>query len=177
VIGVSAGTGVAAFALEALKEGAQVTRTVLLSSSLQSRYDLSPALAHVRDRLYVFTNSAADVVLSAGVMAAGTVDRGGMAAGGLFGFSPPEGASEAVQQMYKDKLIQISWGPGDILLTNPGDHLGPTRSTFVRERVAPLVLGLAPGEKPAKAPAKSVKKKPKTPPPTKRAGVRPPEEP
>jgi hypothetical protein len=90
------------------------------------------------------------VGLSAGVTITGTVDRSGNVAGGLFGFSPPEGASQPTQQLYKDKLVQIGWGPGDVLLGHMGDHLGATRSGFVRERIAPLVLGRSPDDKPAK---------------------------
>jgi hypothetical protein len=130
-----------------MREGTFVNGAVLLSSSLQSHFDLGPALAHIRDRMYVFRNSPADMILAAGVMATGSVDRGGLLAGGLYGFSPPDKASETTALLYKEKLTEISWGPGDVFLGNPGDHLGPTRSTFVHYRVAPLVLGKKPGDK------------------------------
>jgi len=146
LIGVSAGTGIAVFAIENLRAPAHVTDAILLSSSLQAHYNLASALQHVRQKLYVFTNSAADVVLSAGVGITGTVDRSGNAAGGLFGFTPPENAAAVAKQLYKDKLVHIAWRPGDILLGNPGDHLGPTRSAFVRDRIAPIVLGRPPEE-------------------------------
>jgi len=149
LIGVSAGTGIATWTLEALAPGVKVTGAVLISSSLQARYDLSGALAHVERNLYSFF-SPMDVILSAGVTLTGTVDRGGNVAGGLFGFGPPEGASESTQRLYKDKLAQIGWGPGDVLLGHVGDHLGATRSGFVRERIAPLLLGTKPDDKAAK---------------------------
>jgi hypothetical protein len=154
LVGISAGTGIVVFALESLHEGGQVARGILLSSSLDSRYDLGAALRHIKDHMYVFRNTAMDVVLGPGVMVTRTVDREGMTAGGLFGFSPPDNAADETLQLYKEKLVQIGWGAGDVLLGNFGGHLGPTSSAFVREKVAPIVLGLKPGEKPPK-PAKA----------------------
>ena len=181
VVGVSAGTGILVWCLEDMREGTYVNGAVLLSSSLQSRYDLGPALMHVKDHMYVFRNSPADVVLAAGVMATGSVDRQGLLAGGLYGFSPPGKASEGTVQLYKEKLVEISWGPGDVFLGNPGDHLGPTRSAFVHYRVAPLVLGKMPPGKSSNVaaaktapaattttPSAAAKPRDDTPPPPKR---------
>lgn len=143
LVGVSAGTGIAVWTAEELAEGRQITGLVLVSSSLDTRYDLSKAMAKVTDRIYSF-NSVADTVLSLGVTWAGTVDRGGGLAGGLVGFSPPDKASEATKALYKEKLREFSWWPGDIVLGNPlGDHLGATNRPYVRAKIAPLVLGTA----------------------------------
>lgn len=139
LVGVSAGTGVAVWALEELREGFQAEGAMLLASSLDARYNLANALNHVRDHLYSF-NSVADTILSLGVTWAGTVDRGGGIAGGLVGFSPPENASDADKALYKERLVQYSWWPGDMVLGHLGDHLGSTNPTFVRVRLAPLVL-------------------------------------
>jgi pimeloyl-ACP methyl ester carboxylesterase len=178
LVGVSAGTGILVWCLEDLQEGAHVTGAVLLSSSLQSHYDLGPALMHIKDRMYVFRNSPADMVLAAGVMATGSVDRGGLLAGGLYGFTAPGKPTEPTALLYKEKLVEISWGPGDVFLGNPGDHLGPTRSAFVHYRVAPLVLGKGPAGKasnvatappPPTSPATAAsKRRDDTPPPPKR---------
>jgi len=149
LVGVSAGTGILVWCLEDMREGTTVTGAVLLSSSLQSHYDLGPALEHIKTYMYVFRNSPADVVLAAGVMATGSVDRSGLLAGGLYGFSPPDKAPDSTVLAYREKLVEIRWGPGDVLLGNPGDHLGPTRSAFVHYRVAPAVLGRMPGAKAA----------------------------
>jgi pimeloyl-ACP methyl ester carboxylesterase len=143
LVGVSAGTGLVVWALEALSDGVQATGAVLISSSLDTRYDLTRALGKVTDHIYSF-NSVADTVLSLGVTWAGTVDRGGGLAGGLVGFSPADGAAEETRALYRDKLTQISWNPGDVFLGHLGDHLGATNPAFVKARIAPLVLGKAP---------------------------------
>jgi len=158
LIGVSAGTGLVVWALESLGPESQVTGAILISSSLDTKYDLSKALAKVTDHLYSF-NSVADTVLSLGVTFAGTVDRGGGLAGGLVGFSPPDSAGNDAKALYKEKLIEISWWPGDMVLGHLGDHLGATNPAYIREKIAPLVLGKEPeptGEN--KAPTDAVKK-------------------
>jgi len=151
LIGVSAGTGLVVWALEDLEPGAEATAAILISSSLDTRYDLSEALAKTRDGIYSF-NSVADTVLSLGVTWAGTVDRNGGLAGGLVGFSPPGGASEDTRRLYKEKLHEIPWWPGDTVLGHLGDHLGATNPAYVKEKVAPIVLGKEPPEPPEGAP-------------------------
>ena len=143
LVGLSAGTGLVVWALEDLS--VQVEGAILLASSLDARYDLTLALSKVRDHLYSF-NSVADTVLGLGVAVAGTVDREGDVAGGLTGFSLPAGTSEASKTLYKEKLVQIGWWPGDVILGNLGDHLGTTNPLFVQARVAPLMLGKQPAE-------------------------------
>jgi len=143
LVGLSAGTGLVVWAMEALADDDKITGAILLSSSLDTKYDLTRALERVTDHLYAFT-SVADTILSLGVTMAGTVDRGGTLAGGLVGFSPPDTAPEQTRTLYKERLTQIAWWPGDMLLGHMGDHLGPTNPAFVRARIAPLVLGKKP---------------------------------
>jgi len=143
LVGLSAGTGLVVWALEDLS--VQVEGAILLASSLGAHYDLTPALSKVRDRLYSF-NSLADTVLGLGIAVTGTVDREGDIAGGLAGFSLPAGASETSKTLYKEKLVQIGWWPGDVILGNLGDHLGTTNPLFVQARLTPLVLGKHPVE-------------------------------
>jgi len=50
--------------------------------------------------------------------------------------------------LYKEKLVQINWWPGDMVLGHLGDHLGAANPTFVRVRIAPLILGKQGAEKP-----------------------------
>jgi pimeloyl-ACP methyl ester carboxylesterase len=143
LVGLSAGTGLVVWAMEALANDDKITGAILLSSSLDTKYDLTRALERVTDHLYAFT-SVADTILSLGVTMAGTVDRGGTLAGGLVGFSPPDTAPEQTRTLYKERLTQIAWWPGDMLLGHMGDHLGPTNPAFVRARIAPLILGKKP---------------------------------
>jgi len=140
LLGISAGTGLIVWALEALQPERQVEGAIIMASSLDTRYDLANALSHVKSNLYSF-NSIADTVLSLGVTWAGTVDRKGGLAGGLVGFSPPEGAPEETKALYHNKLVQVPWWPGDVVLGHMGDHLGATSATFVRVRIAPIVMG------------------------------------
>ncbi|MCX5671638.1 MAG: hypothetical protein NTU94_10010 [Planctomycetota bacterium] len=111
LVGVSAGTGLAVWAIEALTGNDKITGGVLISSSLLAQYDLTRALDRVTDRLYAFT-SVADTVLSLGVSVAGTVDRG----------------------------------------------VGATNPTFVRARIAPLVLGRRPENGAGKPPVQEAVK-------------------
>ncbi len=158
LVAISAGTGISVWALEEMASPFRVDGVILLASSLDAHYDLGPALARVRDRIYTF-NSLADTVLTLGVPFAGTVDQEGEWAGGLIGFRPPAGAGEAVQALYRDKLVQSFWWPGDVILGNLGDHLGTTSPLFVRARLVPIVLGNTAAQagptaaKPAREPA------------------------
>ena len=139
LVGISAGTGLAVWTVEALSPEFKIEGVVLLASSLDTKYNLTKALARVNDRIYSF-NSVADTVLSLGVTWAGTVDRGGGLAGGLVGFGPPDGLSDDDKKLYREKLVQISWWPGDMVLGHLGDHLGAANPNFVRVRIAPLIL-------------------------------------
>jgi pimeloyl-ACP methyl ester carboxylesterase len=159
LVGVSAGTGIVVWALEALTDDEKVTGAVLISSSLDAKYDLTRALESVADRIYSFS-SVADTVLSLGVTWTGTVDRGGGLAGGLVGFGPPDHASEHTRAVYKEKLTQIGWWPGDMVLGHLGGHLGATSPGFVSARMAPLVMGRKPETPSAAEPVRANEKRP-----------------
>jgi pimeloyl-ACP methyl ester carboxylesterase len=154
LVGVSAGTGLVVWALEELDGDDKVTGAVLISSSLDTKYDLTRALDRVTDHLYSFS-SVADTVLSLGVTWTGTVDRNGGLAAGLFGFSMPDNAPEHSREVYKDKLAQIGWWPGDMILGHLGDHLGATSPLFVRARISPMILGRKPERTGAPEPVKA----------------------
>jgi hypothetical protein len=167
LVGLSAGTGVVVWTLEYLSE--PIEGAVLLASSLDTHYDLTAALLHVNGRIHSFSSFLIlDPILGIGVPLAGTVDRSGGVAGGLVGFKPPEGASDQTRALYKKKLEEHPWWPGDLFLGNLGDHLGTTSLLFVQARIAPLVVGKesrdenptetaaappAPGTAPARPPA------------------------
>jgi hypothetical protein len=131
LIGVSAGTGLIVWALEALGPGQSVDNAFLIASSLSDRYDLRAALGHVAGRLYSHY-SAADLVLALGVPLAGTVDRRGGASGGLVGFKPPGEAG----LLYQAKLMQVAWESKDAAYGHLGDHLGGTQPGYICQYVA-----------------------------------------
>jgi pimeloyl-ACP methyl ester carboxylesterase len=140
LVGISAGTGIAVWALEDLALSSRIEGAILLASSLDTLYDLAPALARVSDRIYTF-NSLIDPVLAVAVPLAGTVDQEGAVAGGLVGFRPHDGSDDAAIALYRDKLVQHMWWPGDAILGNPGDHLGTTNPLFIRAHLVPIIRG------------------------------------
>ena len=143
VMGLSAGTAIVAFALEALPPGITVDHVVMLSGSLSSDYNLTKALTHVTDKMYVFT-SQRDEVLGVLVPMAGTADRQSAADGtiGLNGPSMPAGATAETRQQYA-KIVRIPWRQQFEQYGNAGGHLGSVSAGFVQAFVAPLVVTAA----------------------------------
>jgi pimeloyl-ACP methyl ester carboxylesterase len=139
LIGLSAGTAVAVFTLEQLPSDRRVDNVVLLGSSLSRHYDLSKALRHVKNRMYVFT-SEKDAVLKFAVSAAGTADRRfcGACAAGLHGFHVPAEQSADAARLY-GKLENIAWREDFGGAGNLGGHTDATNAAFVRSYIAPLL--------------------------------------
>jgi pimeloyl-ACP methyl ester carboxylesterase len=140
LMGLSAGTAVAVFTLEAMPPGLQVNTVVLLSGSIASDYDMTKALRHVNGNLYV-TTSKRDEILSIAVPMFGTADRqaGDVSVAGIDGFTLPPGASAETTRLYS-KVKYLQWKPqygddGDF-----GGHTDTTLPPFVRDYIAPLVM-------------------------------------
>lgn len=134
VIGLSAGTGVAIWALENLKSGYAIDNVVLLGSSLWHRYDVSKALRGVNGNIYNYY-SPNDQVLSGLMKVFGTID--GVFAedgGGAVGLHPPNGS---------DRVINIQWEPAFERYGNFGNHTDGTRAPFVKEYISKHIM---PGE-------------------------------
>jgi pimeloyl-ACP methyl ester carboxylesterase len=140
LIGLSAGTAVAVFTLEALPEDHPVDNVVLLGSSVASHYDLTTALRRVRNRVYVFT-SEKDAVLGVAVSVAGTADRQfcGACSAGLKGFHLPAKADRPTKALYS-KVENIAWMPEFAKARNYGGHTDAVNALFVRDYVAPLLF-------------------------------------
>lgn len=140
IIALSAGTGIATWALERLPADANVGTVVFLGSSLSRRYDLTDALRRVDGRLYVYY-SAADPILRYGLPLAGTVDREfqGPSAAGLSGFALPPGASHEMIELYNRKLRNMAWKPRYERYGYRGLHTDGTSAPFVAEFIAPLL--------------------------------------
>lgn len=166
MIGLSAGTALAAFTLEELPESHPVENVVFLGSSLSCHYDLTKALRRVRGRLYVYTSDN-DVMLAALVPIAGTADRQycGACAAGLRGFHWPPQADPQLARLYA-KVENIAWRPEFARAGNFGGHTDAVNAEFVRHYVAPLFRELGPrytaaGDQPEVVPPAS----PSAPPP------------
>ncbi|MBN2582780.1 MAG: hypothetical protein JXL80_06895 [Planctomycetes bacterium] len=140
LVGISAGTGIAVFAVEQLPSGVQADGLVLMASSLTSDYDLTRAMGKLRNEITNFSSVADVGILGVGVGLAGTVDRGSGLAAGLYGFSVPKDASSQVRAQYKEKLVEVPWNPGYVVFGHVGDHLGAANPAFVKRFVAPIML-------------------------------------
>lgn len=140
LVALSAGTGIATWALEHLPPPYRVNHAVFFSSSLSRNYDLSDALQRIRGKLYTFY-SPADPILKYAVPIAGTVDRdaGAGSVGGLVGFAPPRSASPAVLRLYEEKVRNMPWRRMYSRYGYDGGHTDATSVDFVGRVVAPLL--------------------------------------
>lgn len=146
LIGLSAGTAVTVFVLEALPQSCLVENVILCGASIASDYDLTRALQRVRNRMYVFT-SEKDGVLAFLVPMAGTADRqaGTVPSAGLRGFQMPGRASAETRKEYA-KLVHIRWKPEFLREGNLGGHTDTVKAPFVQQHIAPLIMaGMARG--------------------------------
>jgi len=129
VVGLSAGTGVAIWALEHMNAGYKVQNVVLLGSSLSSTYDVSPALKHVQGTIYCYY-SANDAVLAGPMKVFGTIDAQFMTDGaGAVGLKPS-----------RDRVVNIAWKREYAQYGYYGGHTDGTSPEFVRKYLAPYVM-------------------------------------
>lgn len=140
VMGLSAGTAVVAYALEALPPQNSVDNVVMLSGSLSSGHNLTEALRRVKGKMYIFT-SQRDEVLLALVPFAGTADRTSADSGtiGVNGARLPRTATSEAREQYR-KIVTIPWNPQFERYGNRGGHTDTVAAPFVQQFVAPLVV-------------------------------------
>ncbi|MBN1342899.1 MAG: hypothetical protein JXQ73_09485 [Phycisphaerae bacterium] len=127
IIALSAGTGIAVWAVEGLKSSYKVNNLVLLGSSLSENYDMRTALGNIKGKVYVYY-SPHDEVLGGAVRAIGTVDRGGTESAGLGGLHPPGGG--------RGKIINIGWRPKYERYGWTGSHTDATSEPFIQHYVS-----------------------------------------
>jgi len=141
IIALSAGTGVATFALEALPEGIKVDNVVFLGCSLSSRYNLTRALKRIRGGLYVLY-SETDLILNEVVWYTGTVDRSSAAEGvaGLEGFRPPPRPGPDTEMQYL-KLHNVAHRYEFAEVGYKGGHIDSTSREFIQTYIAPIFMG------------------------------------
>jgi pimeloyl-ACP methyl ester carboxylesterase len=139
LIGLSAGTAVAVFALEALPPGVKVENVILFGASISNDYDLTKALGHVRTHLYNFT-SEQDAVLGFLVPMSGTADRTDAPAAGRDGFVMPPGAGAQTRALYLTRVARIAWQAKFEKDGDFGGHTDGVNAPFVRDYVAPLIM-------------------------------------
>jgi pimeloyl-ACP methyl ester carboxylesterase len=144
IIGLSAGTAIAAFTLEQMPAKLMVENVIMLSGSLSATYDLTAALRHVNGKMYVFT-SHRDSVLTMLLPVGGTADRasGTTETIGVEGPRLPEDASAETRSLYAEKIVLIAWNEEFKKYGHQGGHTDSVKAPFVREFVAPLVPTMA----------------------------------
>jgi len=138
LIGLSAGTAVAVFTLEALPPSCSVEDVILCGASISADYDLTRALERVKRRMYVFT-SEKDAVLAFLVPMAGTADRTSASSAGLRGFSMPTRGSAETRREYA-KVTHIAWKPEFARYGDFGGHTDALKAPFVQQYMAPLIM-------------------------------------
>lgn len=141
LLGFSAGTAEAIFALEVLPETAPVDHVVLLGTSISRDYDMTEALKRVRNKLYIFT-STHDQMLGTLMPFSGTADRKFHDPGaGIKGFVLPAGASAATRRLYSNKIVTIPYSGDFRKDKDKGHHFDNVKMEFIRDHVAPLLIG------------------------------------
>jgi hypothetical protein len=140
ILGFSAGTAEAVFALEALPETVQVDHVVLLGASISRDYDMTAALKRVK-HLYIIT-STHDRMLKILMPLSGTADRKFHDPGaGIKGFVLPTGASPATRRLYAEKIVTIHYTKEFRKDEDKGHHFDNVKEDFIRDQVAPLLMG------------------------------------
>ena len=132
----SGGTGPLVWALEKLPDGVMVDEVVLVAPAISPGYDLSAALHHVRDKMYVFTSAGDWLMLGWGTSTFGTIDRKNCDAAGRYGFIKPKLADTAE---YK-KLVQLPYDSAWMRYFNFGSHTGAMSPSFARHFLAPMLV-------------------------------------
>jgi len=142
IMGLSAGTGVAVWAVENLPAEMQVDTIVLLSSSLSTNYDMTKCLRHVKDRVYVLS-SPHDKILKTFIPVTGTIDGSYFTQpAGIVGMYPSEKITREGMNLYKEKLVNIPWRPTFERLGNAGGHMDATSYSFMSHYIVPNLLKL-----------------------------------
>src|SRR5262249_21592140 len=136
LVGHSSGAAVVLTAAEALPPGS-VDRIVLLAPSVSCGYDLRPALCCAREGIDVFYSGRDSVSLLLGVL--GSTDGCWLSVAGYAGFRPVLCGPED-EQLYQG-LRQHRWSSGLSRTGHLGGHFGCNRGDFLRDQVAPLLLG------------------------------------
>lgn len=131
IIALSAGTGVAVWAVEDLKGRAQINNLVLLGSSLSHDYDVSKALANMRGDIFVY-HSSQDAVLGIAKVV-GTIDgKRGVDSIGQVGLTAPPGMGGRVHNYrWSEEWLRFGWA---------GTHTDCTSGPFVQAQISKHII-------------------------------------
>lgn len=129
----SAGTAIAAYALERLDPAESITGAAFVGSGLSPGYDLSPALHRTRAGILSVESRLDVFFLGAGTSIFGSADRQWGPAAGMVGFRPPPDPVAA------KKLHRLRWSPRHVRQGWLGGHLSIASPGFVRGTLAAWV--------------------------------------
>lgn len=131
IVALSAGSGVATWAIEALPDGVGIDNLILLGSSLSHDYDMSEALSHMSGTIYVYY-SEHDVVLQK-VRVIGTIDgKRGVDSVGYSGLVPPRDL--------ENRVVNTGWTRDWLRYGWTGAHADCTNAQFVRYELAKVIV-------------------------------------
>ncbi|MCY2928310.1 MAG: alpha/beta fold hydrolase [Planctomycetota bacterium] len=138
IVGHSGGAGIAVFAAERLPAGHKVDGLVLLSASISSTYDLTPAMEHTTYGIVNVYNRDDGGLLSVGTTVMGTVDGTHGPSAGLMGFDRPLANDDPDRLRAYRRLFQIN-ATG---MASPFGiaHLASTEPDFISATVTPWLL-------------------------------------
>jgi hypothetical protein len=132
LIGLSAGTGVALWAVENLDSRHRVGNVVLLASSLSSTYDVRPALRNMTGEIVVYY-SRSDPVLLGPAKLLGTIDGEFNDSAGLVGLRGPGARDPRVRNVaWSSQYARLGW---------TGSHTDCTSEPFIRVEVSKHIVG------------------------------------
>lgn len=137
IVALSAGTGIATFALEYLSEDIKIEDAAYLGCSMSATYDLTRALRRVRGKLYV-VYSRNDPILNNLVRGVtGTVDgaSGDEGVAGLQGFRLPAQPAPDTEKQYA-KVVNVPWRYDFANTGYEGGHTDCTSRRFIARYVA-----------------------------------------
>lgn len=131
----SGGCQVAIWALEDLPPEAKIESLLLDAPSITPTYDLTRALSHVHNKMYVLTSPGDWFVLGVGTSLFGTSDGTRTLAAGLVGFTRPSSASVEQYRKIREMRYDSKWlRYGDL-----GGHSGAMGKDFAEFVLAPLL--------------------------------------
>lgn len=128
ILAHSAGTAIAAYALERLAPEEAITSAAFVASGLSPRYDLTAALDRTTYGILSVESWLDAFFLGIGTSLLGSVDRRWGPAAGMVGFRT---ASE--------KLHRVRWSPSFVRQGWLGGHISIAAPGFVRGTLAPWV--------------------------------------
>lgn len=139
IVGISAGGGMIAFAIEELPDDLKIRVVLMIAPALSPGYDLTRVLRHVGQDFVNLFSSSDSLVLGFGTSVVGTMDGVKTASAGHVGFELPPKANDETRALYR-KVTQICWGSEMMADGNFGNHLGWLSRGFVETHVVPLLM-------------------------------------